>query len=78
HFKSKEKYKIPAAWLIEKSGFTKGFRYKGVGISENHSLALVNYEGTSEQIKELSSEIINTVKDKFHILLHPEPEIFNI
>lgn len=78
HFKSKDKYKIPAAWLIENSGFSKGFRYKGVGISENHSLALVNYEGTSEQIKELSSEIINTVKDKFNIRLHPEPEIFNI
>lgn len=75
HFKSKDKYKIPAAWLIENAGFHKGYIFKKVGISANHTLALVNLGGTSDMIIELSNKIIQSVKAKFNITLHPEPEI---
>ena len=34
--------KIPAAWLIEQAGFTKGFTMGAAGISTRHTLALVN------------------------------------
>jgi len=78
YYKFQQSFKIPAAWLIEKSGFYKGYRYKGVGISNNHTLALVNYEGTSEQLMEFSSKIIDAVEDKFSIKLSPEPEIYQI
>src|SRR5207244_7568690 len=36
--------KIPAAWLIEHAGFQKGYRVGPVGISTNHTLALVNFD----------------------------------
>jgi UDP-N-acetylmuramate dehydrogenase len=37
-----ERAKIPAAWLIERSGFRKGHADGTVGISTKHPLALVN------------------------------------
>ena len=39
------KVKLPAAWLIEKAGFSKGFRLGRAGISSRHTLALVNLGG---------------------------------
>jgi UDP-N-acetylmuramate dehydrogenase len=36
-------YKISAAWLIEMSGFTKGYNYnQKIGLSTKHTLAIVN------------------------------------
>jgi UDP-N-acetylmuramate dehydrogenase len=66
--------KIPAAWLIEKSGFCKGYRLGPAGISTNHSLALVNFGGASAQeIILLKEKIQAGVRQKFDILLQPEP-----
>ena len=65
--------KIPAAWLVENSGFHKGFRKGGVGISENHALALVNRGGTSAELIALAREIQQAVRDRFGISLEPEP-----
>jgi UDP-N-acetylmuramate dehydrogenase len=39
--------KLPAAWLIEHTGFKKGFRLGRVGISTRHTLALVNLGGAT-------------------------------
>ncbi|PIQ80345.1 MAG: UDP-N-acetylenolpyruvoylglucosamine reductase, partial [Parcubacteria group bacterium CG11_big_fil_rev_8_21_14_0_20_41_14] len=39
------KIKVPAAWIIEHAGFTKGYQKGSAAISENHSLALVNHGG---------------------------------
>ncbi len=39
--------KLPAAWLIERAGFSKGFRLGRVGISSRHTLALVNLGGAT-------------------------------
>ncbi|MFZ1322106.1 MAG: UDP-N-acetylmuramate dehydrogenase [Ignavibacteria bacterium] len=76
-FKNDNNYKIPAAWLIENSGFPKGFRNGGVGISQNHTLALINIDGTTKELLELSEEIKNTVNNKFGIKLQTEPEIIS-
>lgn len=65
--------KVPAAWLIEQAGFAKGSRYGGVGISPNHPLALVNYDGSAQEIIELSDRIQDTVERKFGIRLEREP-----
>src|SRR6185437_4784453 len=35
------KVKIPAAWLIEEAGFTRGFALGNAGVSTRHTLALV-------------------------------------
>ncbi len=39
--------KIPAAWLIERAGFTRGHVDGAVGISTKHPLALVNRGGAT-------------------------------
>ena len=70
-----EKVKIPAAWLIEKSGFSRGYSINGAAISANHTLALVNKGTTSKELLELSEIIRDSVYKKFGILLETEPEI---
>jgi UDP-N-acetylmuramate dehydrogenase len=67
--------KIPAAWLVEHAGFSKGFRRKGVGISDNHPLALVNHGGTTTALLELAADIQNAVLNKFEIQLEREPVV---
>ena len=73
----KDKIKIPAAWLIEQSGFEKGYKTKGAGISTKHSLAIINRGGKTSDVISLSEEIIRTVKNKFGIVLVNEPVIVN-
>lgn len=67
--------KVPAAWLIEHAGFSKGYRQGGVGISPHHTLALVNYGGTSKEILELASDIELAVQQKFSVDLVREPVV---
>ncbi|HEX5426325.1 MAG TPA: UDP-N-acetylmuramate dehydrogenase [Candidatus Acidoferrales bacterium] len=66
--------KIPAAWLVEQSGFVKGTARGRVGISQRHSLAIVNRGGaTAAEIVALKDEIQNAVQGQFGIELRPEP-----
>jgi UDP-N-acetylmuramate dehydrogenase len=66
--------KVPAAWLIEQSGFHKGYESGRAGISTKHSLAIVNRGGaTSADIISLEEKIQHAVVQKFDILLQPEP-----
>ncbi len=66
--------KIPAAWLIEKSGFHKGFQNGNAGLSAKHTLALTNRGGaTAKDILALKDEIQKKVKKIFGIELKPEP-----
>jgi len=68
------KVKIPAAWLIERSGFYKGFHLGNAGISTKHSLAIVNRgNATAADIIALKEKIQADVERKFDILLQPEP-----
>jgi len=75
HFPAGENtIKIPAAWLIERSGFHKGYRSGNAGISTKHSLALVNFGAASaSEIISLKEKIQHAVMQKFDILLMPEP-----
>jgi UDP-N-acetylmuramate dehydrogenase len=72
--------KIPAAWLIEQAGFTKGYRLGAAGISSRHVLALVNYGtedgrrgATAAEILALADKIQEAVKVRFAIRLEIEP-----
>ena len=66
--------KSPAAWLIEKSGFYKGFRLGRVGLSTNHTLAIVNFgNATARDVLDLKDLIQSKVKEKFAVELEPEP-----
>lgn len=74
-FSSGDEVKVPAAWLVEQAGFEKGQRHGGVGISQNHMLALVNYEGTTEELLTLAEQIQRKVKDVFNVELKREPMV---
>jgi UDP-N-acetylmuramate dehydrogenase len=70
------KVKTSAAWLIEQSGFEKGFRHGGAMISSKHTLAISNSgNATAEDVIELSNRIKSGVKQKFGIELTIEPKI---
>jgi len=66
--------KLPAAWLVEHAGFTKGYAKAGAGISRRHALAIINRgSATAGDIIALKDEIRRRVMDKFGIALEPEP-----
>lgn len=66
--------KLAAAWLVEQSGFTKGFTTGRVGISRRHALAIVNRGGaTAGEIVALKDQIQKRVRDTFGVELVPEP-----
>ncbi len=75
HFEQHGAIKIPAAWLIEQAGFTKGSTHNGVAISEDHALALVNKEGTTKALLDFASEIETKVFETFGIQLVREPVV---
>jgi UDP-N-acetylmuramate dehydrogenase len=67
--------KVPAAWMIEQCGW-KGRRSGGAAVWEKQPLVIVNYTGEAypEEIMSLERRIIDSVKAKFGIELHPEVE----
>jgi UDP-N-acetylmuramate dehydrogenase len=66
--------KVPAAWLIEHAGFRRGYADGPVGISNKHTLALVNRGGaTARDVLRLAMTIKRGVADRFGVLLRPEP-----
>jgi len=67
--------KVPAAWLVEHSGFAKGFRLGSAGISSKHALAIINTGGAqASEIIRLKDAIQQGVRSTWGILLEPEPE----
>ena len=68
--------KIPAAWLIERSGFAKGYQLGAAGISSRHTLALINRGGAqASEILALADQILAAVESRFGIRLEREPEM---
>jgi UDP-N-acetylmuramate dehydrogenase len=66
--------KIPAAWLIEQAGFSKGYALGAAGISSKHTLAIINRGGANAaEIVELAEQIRDAVEAKFGIELEMEP-----
>jgi UDP-N-acetylmuramate dehydrogenase len=66
--------KVPAGWLIERSGFQRGHREGSAGLSSKHALALVHHGGgTAADLVALAREIRDGVAERFGIRLLPEP-----
>ena len=75
HYDVGEKVKVPAAWMIDQCGF-KGAREGGAQVYPKQPLVIVNATGeaTPEEIITLERRVIDTIKDKYGIELHPEVE----
>ena len=67
-------HKISAAWLVEHSGFTRGYTSGRAGISSKHALAIVNRGGaTAGEVLALKNEIQRRVREVWDVRLEPEP-----
>jgi len=67
-------HKVSAAWLVEHSGFSKGYVAGAAGISHIHALALINRgDAKASDIVELQDKIQRAVQEAWGILLDPEP-----
>jgi len=66
--------KVSAAWLVEHSGFSKGYGNGPVGVSRKHALAIVNRgNATAADILAFKEDIQQRVHEIWGILLEPEP-----
>ena len=66
--------KVSAAWLVEHSGFTRGYGTGAVGISRKHALAIVNRgNATAADVMALKEDIQQRVEEIWGIVLEPEP-----
>jgi len=66
--------KVSAAWLVERSGFSKGFGFGRVGISTKHALAIVNRGGaTAADVLALKEQIQHRVEEIWGVQLESEP-----
>ena len=72
--------KVPAAWLIERAGFGKGYSLgDGARISAKHTLALVNPgSATTAGLMALARQIRDGVRDTFGVSLTPEPDLVGV
>jgi UDP-N-acetylmuramate dehydrogenase len=72
--------KVPAAWLIERSGFAKGYGAPGPAhVSTKHTLALVNGgTATTADLLALAREIVAGVRAAFGVTLEPEPVMVGV
>lgn len=67
-------YKIPAAWLIERTGIRKGYGTGHVSISSRHALAIIARPGaTAAEVLHFAQHIRGRVEAVFGIALELEP-----
>lgn len=66
--------KVPAAWLIEHAGFSKGVSRGAVGVSPFQAQAIVNHGGAhAADILSLAADIKRAVWEQFAVAIVPEP-----
>jgi len=66
--------KVSAAWLVEKSGFARGYGFGHVGISSKHTLAIVNRGGAAaSEVLALKDQVQQRVEEIWGVHLDPEP-----
>ena len=67
-------HKVSAAWLVEHSGFARGYGFGHVGISTKHALAIVNRgDATAAEVLCLKDQIQQRVEELWGVRLEPEP-----
>lgn len=76
HYETDEsRIKIPAGWFIEQCGW-KGASMGRAGVYERQALVIVNRGGaTGEEIVALYERIMQDVKERFGVEIHPEVNV---
>lgn len=73
------RFKTSAAWLVEQAGFHRGYGEGRVGISQKHTLALVNRgDASTAELVALARELRDGVREAFGVTLEPEPTLVGI
>jgi UDP-N-acetylmuramate dehydrogenase len=73
------KKKVSAAWLVEHSGFARGYGFGHVGISSKHALAIINRGGaTAAEVLALKDQIQHRVEELWGVRLEPEPVLVGL
>jgi len=73
-FASESGTKVPAAWLVERAGFARGYRKAGAALSAKHALALTVREGgTAADVLALARDVRDGVSRRFGVQLQAEP-----
>jgi UDP-N-acetylmuramate dehydrogenase len=68
------RFKVPAAWLVERAGFPRGWGHARAGVSRKHALAIVNRGGaTASELLTVARAIRDGVRRRFEVVLEPEP-----
>ena len=71
--------KLSAAWLIERSGYTRGRAEGPVGLSTRHALAIVARDGASARdVVGFAGRVQAAVKERFGVRLTPEPVFWGV
>jgi UDP-N-acetylmuramate dehydrogenase len=66
--------KVSAAWLVEHSGFARGYIAGRVGISSKHSLAIINRDlATAADVVALKDHVQQRVQEIWGVSLEAEP-----
>jgi len=71
--------KLSAAWLIERAGFARGARAGSVGLSSQHTLAIVAHEGArARDVIAFARRVQDAVDARFGVKLTPEPVFWGV
>jgi UDP-N-acetylmuramate dehydrogenase len=71
------RFKLSAAWLIERAGFARGTSRGAVGLSTRHSLAIVcRDDARAADVIAFAREILAAVEARYGVRLAPEPVLW--
>jgi UDP-N-acetylmuramate dehydrogenase len=69
-----DRWRVPAAWLIQRAGWSRGDGDGPVGLSRKHPLAIVNRGGArAADVVRFAARVKRRVADTFGVYLRPEP-----
>jgi UDP-N-acetylmuramate dehydrogenase len=73
------RFKVPAAWLIDRAGFSKGYGSGAARLSTKHVLAITNRGGASAaDVLALAREIRDRVREQLGVSLVNEPALIGV